>query len=109
MYYPQYKSYPLFNIFVEKYLHTMKKLILILVFVTTCCFHSFSQDLSRSELNIILTSATQEMNDDMGKNYTVADAYAAYSAGVLTITEVGVKRYRYQFLGCIGIIYIDDR
>ena len=87
----------------------MKKLFLILVFVTTCCFHSFSQDLSRSELNVILSYATQEINADMGKNYSVADSYLAYQAGVLTIVEVGAKTFRYQFLGCVGVIAVDDR
>ena len=87
----------------------MKKLIVLFFTVFALSTFSFSQDLTRAELTIILTSATQEMNDDMGKNYSVADAYAAYSAGVLTITEVGIKSYRYQFLGCVGVIVISDR
>ena len=87
----------------------MKRLLLILSFVLGLTISTQAQSLTRSQLDQILLAATTQVNADLGKNYTVADAYFAYQNGYLTIVKVRTKTYRYNYIGCIDIILINDR
>ena len=86
----------------------MKKLLLILSFVMGLCFTAYTQSLSRSQLDQILFAATERVNVDLGKNYTVNDALSAYQNGYLTVIQEGRNTYRYSFSGCSGVILLID-
>lgn len=91
----------------------MKRLLLILSFVFGLAISTQAQGLTRSQLDQIIYSAKEQVNTDMQKNYTMADAYLAYQNGYLSILYVGkvgnYYSYRYNYLGCVNIVLIDDR